>query len=759
PFDGYDRLVSVQEYTPQRPGYSSVTPQSFLDWMAQQRSFERLGAGTRALFRMRNERDEPVEARALRITSGFLPLLRVQPLLGRSFTEADEVEGAGRVVLLSYGFWQRQYGGSPDVIGRSIELNEQAWEIVGVLPRGFSYPVASERPMEIFTPFVFTGAHRVRGRTRNFLLAVVGRLREGLSIEQATDDMNRIAAGIDAANPKWNPGSRVRVVTLHENIVGRVRGWMLMLLGAVALVMLIACANVANLMLVRATVRAREIGIRSALGASRWRLTRALLVEGILVSMLAAVLGVTLASAGVEILRAWLPEGLPRIASIGIDRRVLGAAVTAALVTGVAFGLVPALHASRADVTLALKDGGRTSTGGAGGRRLRSAFVVAEVALAVILLVGAGLFVSSFIRLIRIDPGFDYRNVLTFSVGLPFDLARHQENLQRGIAYVERMLEAVSQVPGVEHASAVNGGLPLQGSRRYDDVTLPGGTKLQGTDAEIDIRAVSPHYFDVLRIPILRGRPPGGEDREGTLPVVAVNQAAARLYWPDRDAVGQRIIIGTKEWTVIGVVGDIRHGGPETPPLKEAYIPFAQERTTGASLAIRTTGDALAVLPAARAAIWSVNPEQRLTEDRFTLDSYMDRLLAQRRFNMALLAIFGVLGLVIAAAGIYGVMAYAVAQRTGEIGVRMALGATPRDVVALVLGNAGMLLGAGLAIGCAGAWQLSATVERFLFQVEPADPVVFLGALAVLALAGLGASAVPARRAASVDPVVALRRE
>jgi predicted permease len=760
PFDEADRLVAVQEYveaSPRSPG--TVTPQSFLDWRSQQRSFEALGAASRVLFRLKNERDEPVDARGLRITYEFLRALRVVPMIGRGFTEADEVDGAGRVVILGYGFWQRQYGGSPDVVGRTIALDGQPWEIVGVMPAGFSYPVASERPTEVFTPVVFRGADRVRARTRNFVLSVVGRLGPGVSVATADAEMRAIAEGIDRAHPDWNPGSRARVVDLHEHLVGRVRSWMLMLLGAVALVVVIACANVANLMLVRATVRAREMGVRSALGASRWRLTRALLVEGLVLSVLAAALGVLLAWGGVQVLRAWLPDGLPRVASIAVDLRVLGAAAAAAVVTGVGFGLVPALQATRTDLTYALKDGGRTSAGGARGTRLRSLFVVAEVALAVVLLVGAGLFVSSFVRLIRIDPGLDPRNVLALGVSLPFNAASYRENVKLGGTYVQRMLEAVSQVPGVEQVGAVTGGLPLSGSRRYDDVALPGAPPLQGTDAEIDTTAVSQHYFEVLRVPLRRGRVPGPEAREGTPPVVVVNDTASRLYWPGRDALGQRIVIGSTEREVVGVVGDIRHDGPETPPRQAAFVPLGQERTLGGTLVIRTAGDPLAVLPAVKAAIWSVNPEQRLTADTFTLEGYMDRLLAQRRFNMALLAIFGVVGLVIAAAGIYGVMAYAVAQRTSEIGVRMALGATPRDVIALVLRNAGALLAAGLAIGAAAAFQLGASVEKFLFEVKPADPGVFVGALAILALAGLVASAVPARRAAAVDPVVALRSE
>jgi len=761
PFHQANRIVSVQEYVPDsRYSGGSSTPQTYLDWKAEQRSFEQFAAANRATFRSRNERGEPVHVRAMRITSDFLPLLRVQPLVGRSFTSADEVSGGDRVAILSYGFWQRQFGGSTDSLGRTLELNEQPWEVVGVMPRDFSYPVGSAFQAEIFTPAAFHPDERVRSRGRNFVYSVVGRLKPGVSIAQATDDMNRIAAAIDAENPTWNPGSRVRILTLHEALVGRVRSWMLMLFGAVALVLLIACANVANLMLVRSTVRSREMGIRAALGASRWRIARGLLVEGVLLSALAASLGVALAWFGVQVLTAWLPGGVPRVTSVALDLRVLAAAAGAAVFIGVVFSLAPAVQSSRADLTVAFKAGGRTSTGGGRGKRLRNIFVVVEVALAVVLLVGAGLFMSSFVGLMRIDPGFDYRNVLTLSINLRFERGDDLEDrLRRGTPYVQQMLDAVSRVPGVVEAGAVSGGLPLTGNWQTNPVSFPGRPALQGDEREINTRWVSPGYLSILRIPLARGRYLRADDRAGAPPVVLVNEAAARHYWLDRDALGGRIVIEGREMTVVGIVGNIRHGGPESPANPEAYVPLAQDRVLSAALVMRTAGDPLAVLPAVKAAIWSVNPEQRLTTDTVTLDGYMDRLIAQRRFNMALLVLFGVLGLVIAAAGIYGVMAYVVAQRTGEIGVRMALGATPRNIVAMILTNAGVLMAIGLTMGFMCARYLSATVEAFLFQVEPTDARVFVGAIATLALAGLVASALPARRAASVDPVVALRTE
>jgi len=536
---------------------------------------------------------------------------------------------------------------------------------------------------------------------------------------------------------------------------------MLMLLGAVVLVLLIACANVANLMLVRATGRTREMGIRAALGASPWRIVRGLLVEGLVLAMGGAVLGLVLAWGGIGVLRAWLPAGLPRVASIGIDLRVLLTATAAAVATGLFFGVVPALQAARPDLVAWLKEGGRSATAGGRAQRVRSVLVVAEVALAVVLLVGAGLFTGSFVKLMRVDPGFDYHNVIALNIGLGLKPGEKfgDEFAARGTLYTRQVVDAVSRVPGAQMVATMNGGLPLTGSWSRTRITLPGRGKLEGEGDDIDRRSASPNYLQLMRIPLRKGRYLSDDDR-ATAPLVAViNEAAAQRYWPGQDPLGQHFTMNDKELTVVGVVGNIHHLGPEIAPRQECYIPWAQERQFGATLVVRTAGDPMAVLPAVKAAIWSVNPEQRLTGDTVTLERYMDRLIAQRRFNMAVLALFGVLGLVIAAVGIYGVMAYVVAQRTNEIGVRMALGATRRNVVAMVLRRAGALMALGLAIGGAAAWSVSSAVKSFLFDVQPNDLGIFAAALVVLAAAGLLASAFPARRAAAVDPLVALRSE
>jgi putative ABC transport system permease protein len=762
PFDEHDRIVAVLSVDTKRPttfGGGSATTQTYLDWRRMQESFEGLAMVGSTSFRLRNESGEPSDGRAQRATWELFSTLRVSPRLGRAFTADDEIDGRHRVVILSYGFWQRRFGGATDVIGKTVDLNEQPWEIVGVMPRGFAYPVASDRPTELYVPQAFTNEDEIRGGSHNYSNIVIGRLKKGVTLTQASDQMNRVAKALDAQYPAWEPGWRVRVITLHEHMVGKVKSWMLTLLGAVGLVLLIACANVANLMLARATVRTREMSVRAALGASRWRLIRTLLVEGVVLSLAGAAIGVVLAYAGVQTIKAWLPAGLPRVAAIGIDLRVLGVATAAAVLTGIFFGIVPAFQSSRPDLTTALKEGGRSATVGAAGQRLRSVLVVAEVALAVVLLVGAGLFIGSFVKLLRVDPGFDYHNVLTLGVGLRAGPDQGDASPERRRAYLQQMLEAVRRVSSVESAGAVQGGLPLTGSWSRTSVTLPGRGELKGDDDSIDRRVVTPDYLKVLRIPLVRGRYFTDHDREGAQSVVLVNQAAARKYWPDQDALGERITINKVERSVIGIVGDIRHLGPELPARQECYVPAAQDESVPFTMVMRTRGDALAALPAVKAAIWSVNKDQRILGDTFTLGAYMDRLIAQRRFNMALLALFGVLGLVISAVGIYGVMAYVVAQRTMEIGVRMALGATPGRVLSMVLEKAAVLVAAGLVVGGAGAWYLSVGVKTLLFQVEPNDIRVFVVALATLAAAGLVASAVPARRAARVDPMIALRQE
>jgi predicted permease len=772
PFDEHDRLVAVGERRAPNPDFpqpverdpqaiSTSSPQNYMDWAARQEVFESIAAVAGINLALREPGGEAEELRGQRVTAGFFDVLRVRPRLGRAFTADRETEGRHQVAVLSDGLWRRRFGADPDIVGKTIAIDGGPYEVAGILPPDFQYPVGAPRPTDLWVPYVVPPDDRVRDPNNvNIYLQAIARLKPGVSIEQAQANLEQIAAALTAEHPVWNKGTLAGVRPLRDHIVGApTRQWMLMLLGAVAIVLLIACANVANLMLARASARGREIGVRAALGASRWRLLRQLMVESLVLSGVATLLALIVAWWGIGVLRSAIPDGVPRIASIALDLRVLGAAAALSLVTALLFGSVPALQMSRPDLTQALKDGARDASAGGARQRLRGALVVAEVALAVVLLVGAALFIGSFQRLMSIDPGFDPENVLTVSV-VP--------RLERGIttgdelpnyaADVQQIVERVQQAPGVRYAAAVSGGMPLGGSMSITRLSIA-GRELTGTESSISIRRVTPDYHRALGIPLMAGRYLEAADRPGGAPVLLVNASAAATYFPGESAVGKSVSINGTERTIVGVVGDVYQRSLEVEPRTEAYLPMAQQEVTFSELVIRTTSDdSYAVLPHVRAAGQAVMPGALLRNVR-TMEEVISRLTAQRRFNMLLLGLFGLLGLVISAVGIYGVIAYVVTQRTREIGVRMALGATRGAVVSMVLRAAAVLVARGLAAGGIGAWLLSSTAANFLFQTEARDPRAFAAALITLTVVALAASIGPARRAASVDPAVALRAE
>jgi putative ABC transport system permease protein len=759
PFDEPDRLISVADIDTRPDGFlgGHTTAPDYMDWAAGQTAFESLAAVTGGGGFVVRDGGHPENLPASRTTANLFSVLRVAPQMGRLYTADNEVEGNHFVAVISHSLWQRRFGGAPDVVGKTMKFDAGTWEIVGVMPEGFEYPVGAARPTDMWVPYVIPASQKERGNSRNYGLLVVGRLKPGATIEQAQQQMHAIQAGIKEKFPKWNPTREIRVRTLHESLVGRVRGWMLMLLGAVAFVMLIACVNVANLYLARATARSRDVGIRSALGASRWQLIRGFLVESVVLSVIGTALGVLVAYWGVGLLKAALPTNLPRARDIGLDFRVLAAAATAALTTGLACGLAPALQLSRPNLTNALRDGGRSQTAGAGRQRLRSALVMSEVALAVVLLVGAGLFLSSFVRLTSINIGLDHRNVLTVPVYPPFvfsDATQRAAGMARAELLVPQAIERVRQIPGVVNVGAIANGLPLSGSWSRTNVTVPGNDKKFEDAESVDTRQVSTGYFSVVGIPLLRGRYLEEGDRTGAK-VLLLNDVAAKLYLGDRDPIGARINING-ERTVVGVVGSVRLGGPESEVRPEAYAPLETKSMFGADLVIKTAGRPEDIAPTVRAALWEIAPDLTLGETQ-TMEMFFSRLIAQRRFNMLLLSIFGLLGIVITGVGIYGVMAYVVEQRTQEIGVRMALGAQPKRVLGMMLTRAMVYVAVGLAAGLAGAYALSRFVESFLFRVEPGDPVVYLGTAVLLVAIGLLAAWIPSRRAAKVDPIIALR--
>ena len=762
PFDEHDRLVAVgQRHAPgpkPDPGrdplqISSAAPQNYADWAAQQQVFESIAAIAGGAVTLREAGAEPEDLRSQRVTAEFFKVLRVQPALGRALTAGEEVEGRHQVAVLSDGLWRRRFGADPAIVGRTIPLEGGNYEVAGVMPPDFAYPVGAPRPTDLWVPYVVPSDERIRNPERmSVYLQTIARLKPGVSVQQAQAQMDQIAAALEAAHPVWNKDSRIGVRPLRDHLVGaNTRSWMLMLLGAVAIVLVIACANVANLLLARASTREREVGIRAALGAARWRLIRQLMVESLVLSVAGTVLAIVLAWWAVQVLKSSMPEGVPRITEISLDLRVLAAAAGLSLLTGLVFGIVPALQLSKPDLTNALKEGARGSVGGVR-QRLRSALVVAEVALAVVLLVGAALFIGSFITLMRIDPGFNPEGVLTVQVSPRFVPGRPQ--VDQSQAFMD-IVERIAQAPGVIHASMITGGMPLGGSMSVTTISMK-GRKLDN-DEGISIRRVTPAYHEALRIPLKRGRLFEATDRKEGPNVVILNESAVSKYFPGEDPIG-RVVDVEGERAIVGIVGDVHQSSLETEPRTEAYVPIAQAETSFGELIIRTSGNPYQVLPAVKAAVLAVLPDVPLRNVR-TMEELLSRRVAQRRLNMLLLGLFGLLGLVISAVGIYGVMAYVVAQRTREIGVRMALGATRSNVVGMVLVNAATMVAAGLVIGGVGAWYLSAAAKTFLFRLESNDPRAFVAAVVSLSLAAFVASAIPARRAASVDPMVALRAE
>jgi putative ABC transport system permease protein len=623
------------------------------------------------------------------------------------------------------------------------------------MPRSFAYPVGATRPTEVWLPNVFRAEDRVRGNDFSYRLQVIARLRDGVSMEQAQAQMNQITRGLAKATPRWFENRVAKVEPLRDYLTRGVRTWMFMLLAAVGFVLLIACVNLATLMLARASARTRELVIRSALGASRWDLVRALLVEGLLLALGGAALGAFGAWLGVEALRAAIPADVPRIATIAIDLRVLATTVAIAVFCGLIFSAVPALQFSHTGGGAGVMRVSRANTPSAGHQWLRGALVIVEVALAVVLLVGAGLFLVSFARVASVDLGIDPNGVLTVRVR-PLVGAKNWELAQeRNRGLLQNILDGVRTLPGVEVAAFVNGGVPLRGDVRTVEFDVPGGTP--SLDADLDFNEISPDYFRAMSVSLLKGRYFADEDRQGSELVVIINDAAARKHFPGEDPIGRTVQFqGSRQ--VVGVVGNIRHDGPETDGRTQGFVPFHQGRSVGGTLVLRLSRATADVLPAVKAAIWSQFPGLALPEIQ-TLDQYLSALVAERRFNMLLLGLFGLLGVVIACVGIYGVMAYIVTQRTQEIGIRMALGAPRRAVLRMVIGQAVALAGIGILIGAAGAVLLARLMTDLLFGIEPFDPATFVAVSAALAAVALVASYVPGRRATRVDPVVALRAE
>ncbi|MEZ5320044.1 MAG: ABC transporter permease [Vicinamibacterales bacterium] len=763
PFDEPDRLVQVSESNLDGADAWPAAWPNYAAWRTRQSVFSGMAASAYAGWLTTAGDEEPARLRAVRLTASIFDVLRVAPALGRPFTPADEVEGAAPVMILSDGVWRRRFGADPDIVGRVQRFEGGARTIVGVMPRGFTYPLGSvaASAIDVWVPIVPTARDRARDGGRTYAFTVVARLRAGVGLDQARVEMQGIRGSLATEFPKWFEDRGVMVRPMTAAIIKpEVRAWMLFLLGAVGVVLLVACLNVANLLLARAIARGREVAVRAALGASRWDLTRAFVTDGLLLAALGAAGGILIALWGVEVLRATLPDSLPRLASIAVDRRVLFTAAAAALATGVVFGLLPAIWLTRPNLSDGLRAGGRTVALAAGGRRARTGFVVAQVALATLLLAGAALFAASFARVVRVDLGFDPEGVVVVGMTPRPAPGAPRLDLAASRAMVLDALDRVRVVPGVQAATVIGAGTPLGGGGMTQPLDVPGPSPVRFTGPDEPwVHGATAAYLETMGATLVAGRWILETDTAAAPPVAVISDEAARRYFAGVDPLGAIIRLNDRDVrTVVGVVHGTRHVGPEEALRPEVFVPFAQGDQPSGDIVVRAAGDPMAVVPAVQAAIRAAVPNATLYQAE-TMEDAFARLTAQRRFNMLVLGLFGVLAVLIAAVGVYGLMAYVVSQRTREIGVRVALGAAPSGILRLVLGRASRVLVAGVVAGLAGALLLERFVRSFLFEARPHDPGVYAVVTVLLLAAGLLAAAAPARRAARVDPLHALRAE
>ena len=754
PYDHPEQLVLANENNLSRGWTSfSVSPPNFLDWRAQSRSYQNLAAyGGQALNYSGGS--TPERLRGLTGTEGFLEILNATPIHGRLFQPDEFEQGKGFVVILGHAFWQRVFAGRADVLNTPITLNGQPYTIVGIMPPDWRF---GGRDIAVFTPRSFSDGER-QSRGAHYL-NVIGRLKPGVSVEQAGVELSAIAARLEQQYPNPQKGWGAVVRSLHEVAVGNVRPMLLILLGAVGLVLLVACANLANMHLARATVRAREIAVRTAIGAGRGRIVQQLLTESLVLAAVGAGLGLLIAYWATSALVAAYPTLLPRSSDIRVDGVVLAFTAGLAVLTAVLFGLAPAISAARTDLVETLKEGART--GGAPlRRRLRGALVVSEVALAILLLVGAGLLLRSFSKLARVAPGFETEQRLSVTTLLP---SPKYDNRSRVVDFYDRAAARLRALPGVE-SLALTSTVPISGNDEIYSIVFEGRPPLppgQGVSALYYL--VDPGYFQTMGIPVLKGRPFTDEDRDGTPRVAIVNDVFVRLHYPNENPIGQRIRMGRNSNIVreiVGVAGTVKHYGLADKDQAQMYEPFAQMPNNGMTFVLKTAVEPTALTAAVRHEIQAVDPEQPVTATASLAQMVADST-ALPRVQAILLGAFAGIALVLAAVGLYGVMAYSVSQRTQEIGIRMALGAHRQSVLMMVLRQALVLTGIGLGIGIVGAIALgrvmTSTLEPLLFQVEPTDVTTLVTVSVVLVGVAVLAALIPARRATLVDPIQALR--
>jgi putative ABC transport system permease protein len=749
PYPDPGRIVDINEYA--RGRASAVSPPNFMDWRAGNRTLESTSTYSETVLTLSGGA-EPTRAGAGMVDDRITDVMGVQPVLGRPFNADDVRPGARRVAILGYELWQRVYGGDRSIVSRQVTLEGEPYEIVGVMPSGYDFPDNSE----LWIPLRFD-AHDVSDNQRGaHYLGAVGRLRPGVTAAQATADLDRIEQGIATRFPDRVGGYSVAAVPLLSSMVQDVQKPLMILFGAVAFVLLIACINVSNLLLARATTRTGEIAVRSALGAGRRRLIGQLLAESVLLSLLGGAAGLVLGWWGVRALMAVAPPDLPRAGGIEMDATVLVFSILLSVATGLVFGTAPAIIGSRPDLTVFLRDAGRDGGAARGRRRLRGVLVAAQVALALILLAGAGLAVRSFQRLTTVDPGFRTANVLTFTISLPEaaypSVASHTQ-------FFRDYLDHTGSLPGVVAVGAVSIP-PVTRSGFGGSFTILGHP--EGADeGNAQVRSITPGYMEALSIPLRAGRRFGAQDTESAARVALISESAARRFWPGENPVGKQLRVHVNERIkapreIVGIVGDVRTRGMELDPVPVVYVPHTQYGPESMTVAARAAGDPMTLLAQLKTALRTLGPSVAISRAQ-TMDERVAANVAEPRFRTLLLSIFGIVSLALAAVGLYGLVAFSVSQRRAELGLRIALGADPRAVLGLVLREGMTPVAAGILVGLGGAALLASVMKTLLFGVDAVDPLTFGAVAAVLAAVALAACYIPARRATRLDPATTLR--
>ena len=750
PYTAADRLYQVQMLYPDGTAYPALSAPDFMSVRQSTRAFDRVEGYTTGVFTLLGA-GEPQEIRGIRVSDGLFDLLGLTPAAGRGFTSEEFRPDQGNAVVLDHGFWQRALGGRADAVGQKVTIGGDPYTIVGILPPGQRLPPAAD----MYAPLEYTetfDASTANGRRAEFIYAI-GRSRPDTSAAQVTDDLRRLGAQLQKDFPNTNGSLTFTSAALRDTIVGDVQKPLLMLLGAVALVLLVACANVANLLLARASVRQGELAVRSALGAGRGRLVRQLLTESVVLSCAGGLLGLLIAFYATRALVAARPADLPRLDQIGLNGPVLLFTLGISLVTGLVFGLVPALQATGARLSSTIREGGRGTGTGKGTNRLRSSLVVAEMALCVVLLMGAGLLIRSFVKLTHVAPGFRAEQAMTFRINLQGDEYARAPQIRDRVSEFENRLRSIPGVTGV----GVTTVLPLSGLGSLVDFQVVGAPPPPpGVNAEIAAASITPDYFATMGVPIRRGRAFTLHDHDRAAPVAIINEAAVRRWFADRDPLGQQVQMSGVRREIVGVIPDVRQRQPGVAVAPQLFAPYAQRTTRTVRIVVRSTGDPIALAPSVRAAVRQLDPNLAMTD--FTrLEQLMDTAVARPRFYTTLLALFAGVGLALAATGIFGVMSYVVAQRGREISIRMALGARTGQVLGMIVGRAAALAAGGLLLGIAGALTLGRVLQTQLYEVGLLDPLTLVVVVAVLLGSALAASLVPARRAARLDPANALR--